>query len=177
MQQLQPEEPLCHFSDITDQLSDLVDRIAQPGLWRTLLEKVNITWICRSWEPTAHQTAQIASSSSAAAALSTTAEVHAIAHSQQTRRNQNRNQPQTPPDRDEPECPNCGYLGHTAGVSCPARGRTCHKCGNKTTLAERVSQPAALSGPTRHEYNRNKIRHEKVAHTTSPTSARIQQRS
>ena len=68
---LRQQARLCDFSDLNDQLRDqLVDKIAQPGLRRKLLEKDNISLddalkICRSWEATAHQTAQMASSSSA----------------------------------------------------------------------------------------------------------------
>ena len=138
---LRQQARLCDFSDLNDQLRDqLVDKVAQPGLRRKLLEKDNISLddalkICRSWEATAHQAAQMTSS----ATPGTTAEVHAIAHSPQTRRNRNRNRPWTPPHResDEPECPNCGFQGHMAGDSCPARGRTCHKCGKKNHFSRK----------------------------------------
>ena len=108
----------------------------------------------------------MASSSSAAAALSTTAEVHAIAHSQQTRRNQNRNRPQTPPHRDEPECPNCGCLGHTAGDSCPARGRTCHKCGKKNHFSRTCQSTSSTfrTNSTRVEQEQNPPRKGRAHH-------------
>ena len=80
---LRQQARLCDFSDLTDQLrNQFVDRITQPGLQRKLLEKNNITLdvlkICRLWEATAHQTAQMASSSSAAATPSTTAHNHPL---------------------------------------------------------------------------------------------------
>ena len=96
---LRQQARLCEYSDLDDQLRDqLLDKIAQPGLRRKLLEKEDMTLddalkICRSWEATAHQTAQMSSSATSSA---TTTTVHAVAHlSQQQRRKWN--QPRTPP--------------------------------------------------------------------------------
>ena len=120
---LRQQARLCEYSDLDDQLRDqLLDKIAQPGLRRKLLEKEDMILddalkICRSWEATAHQTAQMSSSATSSA---TTTTAHAVAHSSQQQRRK-WNQPRTPPHREEPECPNCGYGEHKAGQSCPAR--------------------------------------------------------
>ena len=86
---LRQQARLCEYSDLDDQLRDqLLDTIAQPGLRRKLLEKEDMTLddalkICRSWETTAHQTAQMSSSATSSA---TTTTVHAVAHSSQQQR-------------------------------------------------------------------------------------------
>ena len=70
---LRQQARLCEYSDLDDQLRDqLLDKIAQPGLRRKLLEKEDMTLddalkICRSWEATAHQTAQMSSSATSSA--------------------------------------------------------------------------------------------------------------
>ena len=95
---LRQQARLCEYSDLDDQLRDqLLDKIAQPGLRRKLLEKEDMTpddalKICRSWESTAHQTAQMSSSATSSA---TTTTVHAAAHSSQQQRRK-WNQPRTP---------------------------------------------------------------------------------
>ena len=146
---LRQQARLCEYSDLDDQLRDqLLDKIAQPGLRRKLLEKEDMTLddalkICRSWEATAHQTAQMSSSATSSA---TTTTVHAVAHSSQQQRRK-WNQPRTPPHREEPECPNCGYGEHKAGQSCPAKGQTCLKCGKRNHFS-RKCQSGRSTGRT-----------------------------
>ena len=117
------------------------------SLRRKLLEKEDMTLddalkICRSWEATAHQTAQMSSSATSSA----TTTVHAVAHSSQQQRRK-WNQPRTPPHREEPECPNCGYGEHKAGQSCPAKGQTCLKCGKRNHFS-RKCQSGRSTGRT-----------------------------
>ena len=146
---LRQQARLCEYSDLDDQLRDqLLDKIAQPGLRRKLLEKEDMTLddalkICRSWEATAHQTAQMSSSATSSA---TTTTVHAVAHSSQQQRRK-WNQPRTPPHREEPECPNCGYGEHKAGQSCPAKGQTFLKCGKRNHFS-RKCQSGRSTGRT-----------------------------
>ena len=155
---LRQQARLCEYSDLDDQLRDqLLDKIAQPGLRRKLLEKEDMTLddalkICRSWEATAHQTAQMSSSATSSA---TTTTVHAVAHSSQQQRRK-WNQPRTPPHREEPECPNCGFQGHMAGDSCPARGRTCHKCGKKNHFSRKCHSN------NRTDSTRAQLQHERI---------------
>ena len=107
--------------------------------------------ICRSWEATAHQTAQMSSSATSSA----TTTVHAVAHSSQQQRRK-LNQPRTPPHREEPECPKCGYGEHKAGQSCPAKGRTCHKCGKKNHFSRKCHSN------NRTDSTRAQLQHERI---------------
>ena len=119
-------------------------------------------------EASAHQTAQMFSSATSSA---TTTTVHAVAHSSQQQRRK-WNQPRTPPHREEPECPNCGYGEHKAGQSCPAKGQLASNAASGIISAGSASQAEVPDGrgPTQHDHSHgNDISHAQVVHTTLPT--------